>query len=179
MIELFLIKLIINGLSIDYLPEMKTLVLLRHAKSSWEFSLDDFDRPLKLEGIDRIKRVSIEDESIFKQTDIVMTSPAIRALHTANILVREIGLEFDKVLINKGLYTFSSKSVENVLRKMPDKFDYVIFVGHNPAFTEIINTMTNSKINNLPTSSWAKIVFNEDKWSEVVNCKVSFSKSVN
>ena len=157
---------------------MKTLVLLRHAKSSWKLPLDDLDRPLKPKGIDRIKRVSKEDISIFKKTDLVITSPAIRALHTAAILVKEIDLEFNKVIINKGLYTFSSKSVEIVLRTIPDKFDYVIFVGHNPAFTEIINKMTKRKIDNLPTASWAKIIFNEDNWSEVANCQVSFSKSV-
>ncbi len=142
---------------------MKTLVLLRHAKSSWELPLDDLDRPLKPKGIDRIKRVSKEDRSIFNKTDLVITSPAIRALHTAVILVKEIDLEFNKVIINKGLYTFSSKSVEIVLRTIPDKFDYVIFVGHNPAFTEIINKMTKRKIDNIPTASWAKIIFNEDK----------------
>ena len=157
---------------------MKTLVLLRHAKSSWELPLDDLDRPLKPKGIDRIKTVSKEDRSIFNKTDLVITSPAIRALHTAVILVKEIDLEFNKVIINKGLYTFSSKSVEIVLRTIPDKFDYVIFVGHNPAFTEIINKMTKRKIDNLPTASWAKIIFNEDNWSEVANCQVSFSKSV-
>ena len=157
---------------------MKTLVLLRHAKSSWEFPLDDLDRPLKPKGIDRIKRVSKEDKSIFNKSDIVITSPAIRALHTAVILVKEIDLEFNKVIINKDLYTFSSKSLEIVLRTIPDKFDYVIFVGHNPAFTEIINKMTKRKIDNLPTASWAKIIFNEDNWSEVANCQVSFSKSV-
>lgn len=157
---------------------MKTLVLLRHAKSSWELPLDDLDRPLKPKGIDRIKRVSKEDRSIFNKTDLVITSPAIRALHTAVILVKEIDLEFNKVIINKDLYTFSSKSVEIVLRTIPDKFDYVIFVGHNPAFTEIINKMTKRKIDNLPTASWAKIIFNEDNWSEVANCQVSFSKSV-
>ena len=157
---------------------MKTLVLLRHAKSSWEFPLDDLDRPLKPKGIDRIKRVSKEDKSIFNKSDIVITSPAIRALHTATILVKEIDLEFNKVIINKDLYTFSSKSLEIVLRTIPDKFDYVIFVGHNPAFTEIINKMTKRKIDNLPTASWAKIIFNEDNWSEVANCQVSFSKSV-
>lgn len=157
---------------------MKTLVLLRHAKSSWELPLDDLDRPLKPKGIDRIKRVSKEDRSIFNKTDLVITSPAIRALHTATILIKEIDLEFNKVIINKGLYTFSSKSVEIVLRTIPDKFDYVIFVGHNPAFTEIINKMTKRKIDNLPTASWAKIIFNEDNWSEVANCQVSFSKSV-
>lgn len=157
---------------------MKTLVLLRHAKSSWELPLDDLDRPLKPKGIDRIKRVSKEDKSIFNKSDIVITSPAIRALHTATILIKEIDLEFNKVIINKDLYTFSSKSLEIVLRTIPDKFDYVIFVGHNPAFTEIINKMTKRKIDNLPTASWAKIIFNEDNWSEVANCQVSFSKSV-
>lgn len=178
MIELFLINWIKNGLLIDYHLKMKTLVLLRHAKSSWDYSLDDLDRPLMIKGINRITKVSMEDKIIFNKSNIILTSPANRAIHTAIILARHADLEFNKISIKESLYTFSSKSVEIVMRSMSDKFDYVIFVGHNPAFTEIINKITRKKIDNLPTASWAKIIFKENKWSEVSNCQVSFSKSV-
>lgn len=178
MIGLFLKKLSINGLLVDYLLKMKTLVLLRHAKSSWDYPLDDIDRPLKSKGVHKITRVSKENKRIFAISDAVITSPAIRAVHTANILIRETNLEFNKLLINEYLYTFSSISVEKEIKRIPDKFDYVIFVGHNPAFTEIINKVAKKKINNMPTASWAKIVFKENNWSEVTNGKLTLDYSI-
>jgi len=146
---------------------MKTLILLRHAKSSWNYPLNDVDRPLILKGINRIINVSREYKNIFNKSNIIITSPANRAIHTAIILARETGLGFNKISINEFLYTFSSTSVEIFIRSLSDKFDYVIFVGHNPAFTEIIKKLTNTIIDNLPTASWAKINFKENKWREV------------
>jgi phosphohistidine phosphatase len=157
---------------------MKTLILFRHAKSSWNYPLKDIDRPLKLKGINRAIKVSEENKNLFSQTNIIFTSPANRALHTAIILASEIDLGYDKISIDKSLYTFSSRLVEIAMRSTSDKYDYVIFVGHNPAFTELINKITNKKIDNLPTASWAKIVFNENKWSEVSENKVIFSKNL-
>ena len=87
---------------------MKTLVLLRHAKSSWDFPIDDIDRPLKLKGINRIIKTSIESAKMFNKSDIIITSPANRAVHTAIILARETNLGVNKISINHSLYSFSS-----------------------------------------------------------------------
>ena len=107
-----------------------------------------------------------------------MTSPANRAVHTAFVLAREINLGYDRILINESLYTFSSRSLESAIRSISDKYDYVIFVGHNPAFTEIINKLTNIKIEYMPTASWAKIIFNEKKWSDISVGRVKLSESI-
>jgi len=157
---------------------MKTLILLRHAKSSWDYPLNDVDRPLILKGINRIINISREYKNIFNKSNIIITSPANRAIHTAIILARETGLGFNKISINESLYTFSSTSVEIFIRSLSDKFDYVIFVGHNPAFTEIIKELTNTIIDNLPTASWVKINFKENKWCEVTNGEAILGLSV-
>ena len=167
-----------NGLLTDYLLEMKTLVLFRHGKSSWDHPLDDIDRPLILKGIKRIINVSIKNKNIFNKSKIIMTSPANRAVHTAFILARETNLGYNRILINESLYTFSSRSLESAIRSISDKFDYVIFVGHNPAFTEIINKLTNLKIDNMRTASWAKIIFNEKKWSDISVGRVKLCESI-
>ena len=85
---------------------MKTIILLRHAKSSWDFPLDDIDRPLKFKGINRIIKTAIENVEIFNKSDIIITSPANRAVHTAIILARETNLGVDKISINHSLYSF-------------------------------------------------------------------------
>ena len=168
----------IIGLLIDCLLEMKNLVLFRHGKSSWDHPLDDIDRPLILKGIKRIINVSIKNKNIFNKSNIIMTSPANRAVHTAFVLAREINLGYDRILINESLYTFSSRSLESAIRSISDKYDYVIFVGHNPAFTEIINKVTNIEIENMRTASWAKIIFNEKKWSDISVGRVKLSESI-
>jgi len=153
---------------------MKTLVLLRHAKSSWDYPLDDIHRPLKLKGINRIKKTSFKSKDIFDKSNIIMTSPANRAINTALILADETGLGYSKISIVKSLYTFSAFTLEKLIREIPDKFDYVTFVGHNPAFTDVINNLTFSRIDNLRTASWAKIIFKEKKWMNIGLGRVCF-----
>jgi len=153
---------------------MKTLVLLRHAKSSWDFPIDDIDRPLKLKGINRIIKTSIESAKMFNKSDIIITSPANRAVHTAIILARETNLGVNKISINHSLYSFSSIIIEKTIRTISNKYDYITFVGHNPAFTDLINKLSNKKIQNLKTAFWAKIIFKENKWENIGIGKVSF-----
>ncbi|MBQ22351.1 MAG: histidine phosphatase family protein [Flavobacteriales bacterium] len=153
---------------------MKTLILLRHAKSSWDFPFDDIDRPLKLKGINSIIKTAIESAEMFNKSDIIMTSHANRAVHTAIILARETNLGVDKISINYSLYSFSSTMIEKTIRTISNKYDYITFVGHNPAFTDLINKLSNKKIKNLKTASWAKISFKENKWENIGIGKVSF-----
>lgn len=146
---------------------MKTLVLLRHAKSSWEYPVDDIDRPLSSDGIRRIKKMVKNNKNIFTKTDLIYSSPANRASNTALILLRLIGFDSSKIIFDDKLYTFSASLLENFIYSIPNKYDYVTIVGHNPAFTDIINKFSNKKINNLPTSCWVKIIFDIDNWDNI------------
>jgi phosphohistidine phosphatase len=146
---------------------MKTLVLLRHAKSSWDYPVDDIDRPLSFNGIRRIKKMVNNNKNIFTKTDVIYSSPANRASHTALILLRSINFHSSKIIFSDKLYTFSASSIKNFICSIPNKYDYVTIVGHNPAFTDIINKYSNKKITNLPTSCWVKIVFNIDNWNSI------------
>ena len=146
---------------------MKTLVLLRHAKSSWDYPVDDIDRPLSFNGIKRIKKMVNNNKYIFTKTNLIYSSPANRASHTALILLRLINFHSSKIIFNNKLYAFSASSIENFIYSIPDKYHYVTLVGHNPAFTDITNKFSNKKITNLPTSCWVKIVFDIDDWNNV------------
>ena len=73
---------------------MKKLILLRHAKSSWESMVEDRNRGLTEKGIERIKRIADASSEIFKDFEVIYSSPANRALHTACILIHELQLPF-------------------------------------------------------------------------------------
>ena len=85
---------------------MKELVILRHAKSNSEYLVDDIDRPLSPAGIERIKKISKKMLIFFKNTDVILSSPANRALHTAQLMMRQLNYNYDKLIVDRKLYTF-------------------------------------------------------------------------
>ena len=78
---------------------MKELVILRHAKSNSEYLVDDIDRPLSPAGIERIKKISKKMLIFFKNTDVILSSPANRALHTAQLMMRQLNYNYDKLIV--------------------------------------------------------------------------------
>ena len=111
---------------------MKTLYLIRHAKSSWkDITLDDFDRPLNQRG----KKNAPFMGKLLKQRevkpDLIISSPAKRAKCTANIIAREIGYTKDIVFEPK-IYESNLVSLKNVIYSIDDKYNTVFLFGHNP-----------------------------------------------
>tara|TARA_A100001015_G_scaffold5600_1_gene7045 strand:+ start:226 stop:708 length:483 start_codon:yes stop_codon:yes gene_type:complete len=158
---------------------MKELVILRHAKSNRNYLVEDSNRPLSPEGIDRIKRVSLHKSSYFENTDIILSSPAIRALHTAMIVINTLEVSLDKLSIDKHLYTFSGLDVIDYVYALNDQWQKVVIVGHNPAFTETINHFSNERINHLRTAGLAQITFDAKHWTDVGLGEVAFGQKNN
>jgi phosphohistidine phosphatase len=158
---------------------MKELVILRHAKSNRNYLVEDSNRPLSPEGIDRIKRVSLHKSSYFENTDIILSSPAIRALHTAMIVINTLEVSLDKLSIDKHLYTFLGDDVIDYVYALNDQWQKVVIVGHNPAFTETINHFSNERINHLRTAGLAQITFDAKHWSDVGLGDVAFGQKNN
>ena len=146
---------------------MKKLILFRHAKSSWSLDVSDRDRPLTEKGIRKTKKISIACKNIFFKTEAFYSSPANRALHTASIIINKLNLSFSNLYIKEDLYTFESSRLIKFIRDIPNSFSNVICVGHNPAFTNATNLLSDSKIEHLPTSSWAEITFSESSWTNI------------
>ena len=90
---------------------MKELILLRHAKSSWDSPLSDIDRPLVAKGIDRISAMTRNSILLFESVDEVYSSPANRALHTAVLMLRNAMLSLDILKVDQRLNTFDSENV--------------------------------------------------------------------
>ena len=148
---------------------MKKLILFRHAKSSWSHDVSDRDRPLTEKGIQKTEKISITSKNIFFNTEVFYSSPANRALHTASIIINQLNLSFKNLHVEEDLYTFESSKLIKFIRDIPNSFSNVICVGHNPAFTNVTNLLSDSNMEHLPTSSWAEITFSQNSWTDISN----------
>ena len=150
---------------------MKELLLLRHAKSSWDYAVSDRNRPLTEKGMKRITQMARASSTIFQSQEIIFSSPANRALHTATLMMHSLGIDFKKLNVNETLYTFEASQILDFIYALEDQFDKVICVGHNPAFSNVISYLSDTTIGNLPTAAWARITFTQSHWSDVSDGK--------
>lgn len=146
---------------------MKKLILLRHAKSSWESMVEDRNRGLTEKGIERIKRIADASSEIFKDFEVIYSSPANRALHTACILIHELQLPFESLELKESLYTFESPKLLHFIKSIPNHYSSVVCVGHNPAFTHVLSELSTTYLEHLPTAAWAQIQFEQNEWKNI------------
>lgn len=148
---------------------MKTLYIIRHAKSSWsDPNLDDHDRPLNKRG-ERDKLVMAKFiKANFGDMQTLFTSSALRALDYAACIHQHAGIKLE---IDESLYTFSSKQLLSFIVNLPNELNIAAIVGHNPAVTEVINHLASlgphEKIVNLPTAAVVKLQFDSGSWNEL------------
>ena len=147
---------------------MKTLYLLRHAKSSWSFDdLSDQERPLNDRGRDDAPHMG---QALAKRRicpDIVVSSPAVRALSTAVLVAREMQYPHDKIVVEPGIYGANPEGLLAIIRALPDAAGTALLVGHNPTITETANELSPSALNEMPTAAVVCLRFACDHWSEV------------
>ncbi|WP_192822076.1 histidine phosphatase family protein [Rufibacter sp. LB8] len=157
---------------------MKTLYLVRHAKSSWDFEdLSDHDRPLAKRGRNdaQIMGQELLDRKI--KLDLLISSSAVRALSTATLFAKELDFDPEKISAQEELYRMGSEEMLFFVQSLPDEYSYVMLVGHNPTFTELVNLLAPEKsIANLPTAGVAGFSFDVEYWSQATaeNAKLLF-----
>ena len=145
---------------------MKTLIIIRHSKSSWkDHSLSDFDRPLNKRGIKDAKKMSFELSEKIKKVDLLLSSSSKRTTQTSNYFLDSINVRSN--IFSENLYHSSSDLIFDYVLKINNKYNKAIIVGHNPGLTNIINKLTNLKLDNLPTSGIVIIVFDVDNWKNI------------
>ena len=146
---------------------MKSLILVRHGKSSWEYSVGDKDRPLLQRGINDAKLVADRFHEQAISIDAAYSSPANRALHTSMIFVRQLYFPLDNYQVINELYDFSGEHVLQFLKDLDDGLNTVVIFGHNHAFTYIANSLGNSYIENVPTSGLVQLEFDVENWTSI------------
>ena len=145
---------------------MKTLFLIRHAKSDWSASgLLDIDRPLNIRGYSDAHRVGAQLEKSNVEKTLFISSPAIRAISTALIIARETNYPQNKIQLFPELYNAEPEAYEKVITSIGKKYDSIYIFGHNPTITNVIGLFTNTNIVEVPTCSVSVIKFNADDWS--------------
>lgn len=163
-----IIRLSFINLDITKPEPVKTLFLVRHAKSSWDNpALSDFERPLN----DRGKRDAPRMGKRLKEKDVVIdlmvSSPAKRAIATCKKIAEILSFPGEKINLNEKLYHASEDKMLDIVHDIKDHHNRVMIFGHNPGLTDFVNSLANENINNVPTCGIVACSFPVDSWKDV------------
>jgi phosphohistidine phosphatase len=148
---------------------MKRLTLVRHAKSDWSLpGQNDWDRPLNRRGQRDAPEMARRLRSRRLKPDLVLSSPAVRALTTATVMARELKVPATQVLQDERLYLASPADLLAVIRELGGEAKHVMVFGHNPGLTECANQLSaGDRIDNVPTCGVFTAQFDITAWSEL------------
>lgn len=149
---------------------MKTLYIVRHAKSSWEYEgISDIDRPLKKRGIKDAHFMSkMLAKKITKPTTFI-SSVANRALHTAVIFCQNFNFPLSNLKIKKELYSFSDGYLVKTVKALDDSFDSAIIFSHDHGINTFVNKFGSKPIAHVTTCGVIGIRFEEEHWKDIKN----------
>ena len=152
---------------------LKTLLLIRHAKSSWDDpGLSDYERPLNERGK---KDAPAMAERLYERgirIDAFVTSPARRARKTAEQFAKRYKKEKEDLVLKTELYMASDEAFNSVVEKLNDNIDCVAIFSHNPGITDFANSLTDDiRIDNIPTSGIFAVSIEAKKWNKFKEAK--------
>ena len=143
---------------------MKNLILIRHAKSSWEAPLHDKDRPLTSQGMQSAHLVASHIGQDLPKTYSIWSSTAERAVETALIFAQNINFPLESIVYKDELYTFDERKLEKVIKLYSNGYDNIIIFGHNEAITNFVNKFGDVYIDNVPTAGFVHLEFESESW---------------
>lgn len=147
---------------------MRLLTLVRHAKSSWDDpTLDDFERPLNERGRRDAPRMAAHVLRSLGRPDRMVSSPAVRALSTAQVFAEACGIETDALRRQPRIYEASADTLLRLVRAFSDNDRHVMMFGHNPGFTELAHRLARCSFDDMPTCAVAQIGFDAKSWLDV------------
>lgn len=147
---------------------MKTLLIMRHGKSSWKHKeLEDHERPLSKRGL----RDSAKMGELLQKRELVpqmiLVSTAVRTTQTAKLLVETSGFKGEIIALNS-LYLAEAENYLHDLLSLPDQIERVMIIGHNPGLEALLQILS-GRIEALPTGVVAYLSLPINHWSEVNN----------
>jgi len=159
----------------------KRLRLVRHAKSSWKHDFQDINRPLKKRGIKDSNRVASHLNTSDFSPNLILSSPAKRAVKTAEIFIENLDLSHIPFETLKALYDFSGENLIQTIKNIDNSINDLLIFGHNNALTYFVNTFGSVPIENMVTSGYIEILFNENSWKDItqgISKKIVFPKDL-
>jgi len=155
----------------------RRLVLVRHAKSSWKDpGATDFERTLHARGHRDAPVMGARLRARGVAPDVLVTSPAVRALATARILAREMGFPEAQIEPVERLYLAGTETLLDVIREFSEDASTAMLVGHNPGLTDLANLLTTSSFDNVPTTGVVEILYPDGLWTELVRQPVPLAQ---
>jgi phosphohistidine phosphatase len=146
---------------------MKTLFLMRHAKSSWNDStLDDHERPLNQRGKDNAPIMAKRLHKLGIKPDALFTSTALRAASTAQVFAKHLDFPQPKISFDPNLYLATACMLQDYVSKIENSLNSVLIFGHNPRLTLLVAQVWGLPINNIPTCGIVSLKFGSSTWEE-------------
>lgn len=146
---------------------MKSIIIVRHAKSSWDLSTpNDFDRTLNDRGK---KDAPAAAKRLLKRgvaVDAFISSPAVRAKKTAKYFTKEFDKDKSEIILVPELYEAPTSVFFDVIRNLDDALNTVIIFAHNPGVTDFVNSLTEVRIDNVPTTGMFGVKAPVKKWED-------------
>lgn len=146
---------------------MRTLILIRHAKSSWEYDVIDHERPLNDRGLSDAQSVSKALSAHHLKVDLILSSNSVRTTSTSQIFISNLNLQAIKTEYMYDLYDFAGYNLTQVIKDCPNEVNTLMVFGHNHAITAFVNTYGSKHIDNVPTCGVVIIEFNMASWQDL------------
>ena len=144
---------------------MKTLIIIRHAKSSWDnIGQDDRERPLNERGKTDAPEMAARLKEKEMDVDLFVSSPAKRAKRTARYFAEAFGQEKEDVVLVEPLYGADVATFYHIVGNLEDKYDTIAIFSHNPGITEFVNTLTGVHVDNIPTCGVFAVQAAAESW---------------
>ena len=156
---------------------MKTLYILRHAKSSWDFEeLSDHDRPLNKRGRNDAQLMGHELSTRGIKPALIVSSSAVRAISTATLVGKELDYEAEDIVVSDRIYGADKHEILDVVHETPAEVDSLVIVGHNEPISEFANMLSPEHVVSLPTTGIVALEFDCDSWYDISkeNAKMLF-----
>lgn len=146
---------------------MKTLTLVRHAKSSWgDPALADRERPLNERGLRDAPAMGQRLAQRGARPDLLLASPATRALTTAEHLAQALGVKRKDIVVDERLYAAAASELLAVIRVAGNEHQRVMLVAHNPGLSDLAHRFA-SEITHMPTCAVAEFTFAVAAWGDI------------
>ncbi|MDA3911769.1 MAG: histidine phosphatase family protein [Bacteroidales bacterium] len=146
---------------------MRTISFIRHAKSDQSVNLPDFERPLNQRGLNDAPIMGEIIKNEYSQPDLILSSPANRAKTTTELIAKAIDYPETEIVFVEDLYFADTETFFEIIHQIDDNFKQVFIVSHNPGTTYIINRISNTRLDHMPTCGIAEIAFDINHWNEI------------
>jgi len=151
---------------------MKTLILVRHAKSSWkDRSLPDPMRPLNKRGRRDAPLMGQRLAEQATDVELMIASPAVRAMETAEAMAEELDYPWDEIVADERLYHADPEDILVVIEEQDPWVDHLMLIGHNPGMTSLVNGLTRTNLDNVPTAGVVKLTYDVERWIDIASAR--------